>query len=99
LEAALQGADFGCTGHNACFDPPPDGGVWSGLELLLIFLLVAFIVWLIFALSKPSTPEKPLKERIRKHLADAEAEATNWQDQKAVGLIQRTRSKIEAEPT
>jgi hypothetical protein len=50
------------------------------------------LVWSIA--QTPAKPEKPLKDRVVAHLGSAETEASNWEDQKAARLLQRTREKI-----
>lgn len=92
----MREADFDCPRYDACYEPPPlTGAEWGWPEWALVFAIVFLVVWLLWLIARaPAKPEKPLKERVVGHLGSAETEASNWEDQKAARLLQRTREKI-----
>jgi hypothetical protein len=97
MEAALRDADFGCGPHTACYDPTiVDGAGWGPdwLWLILIFVLVAILIW---ALWKTEEKQKPLGPEIEKIIDKAKQEAVNWDNQEAERAIDRVGREIRNE--
>jgi hypothetical protein len=69
----------------------------SGLELLIVLLIVALIVGLIWAANQGGSDNRTLLEEVDRAVNNGQEEARNWDNPEAAALIERVGDKIKKE--